>query len=82
MLLLLVSLCTVLYNDTYIGYWTIILRLSECNFSCIRQTIGISILNIRLANSRNYRTIRYRIKAPVYRTIGYQTHKKLAVAHL
>jgi hypothetical protein len=32
MLLLLVSLYTVLYNDTYIGYWTIILRLSECNF--------------------------------------------------
>ncbi len=36
-------------------------------------TIGIS--NIGLANSRNYMTISYRIKASIYRTIGYQTQK-------
>ncbi len=38
----------------------------------------IRILNIVLANSRNYRTIGYLIKASIYRTIGYRTQKKLA----
>jgi hypothetical protein len=35
-----------------------------------------------LANSRNYRTIGYRIQASIYRTIGYQTRKKLLVSLL
>ncbi len=42
-------------------------------FFCYR-TIGIS--NIVLANSRKYRTIRYQIKASIYRTTGCQTQKK------
>jgi hypothetical protein len=37
------------------------------------RTIGIS--NV-LENSRNYRTIIYRIKASIYQTIGYRTQKK------
>jgi hypothetical protein len=44
------------------------------------RAIGIS--NNVLANSRNYRTIGYQIKASIYRNIGYQTQKKLPVAHL
>ncbi len=54
------------------GYRTVI-------FFCCR-TIRIS--NIVLANSRNYRTIGYRIKASIYRTIGHWTQKKLSGAHL
>jgi hypothetical protein len=42
----------------------------------------IRISYIVLANSRNYWTIRYRIKASIYWTIGYRTQKKLSVAHL
>ncbi len=57
------------------GYWT------EIFFWY--QIIGISNrYRIVLANSRNYRTIRYRIKTSIYRTIGYQTRKKLSVAHV
>jgi hypothetical protein len=47
------------------GYRTVI-------FFCY-QTIGIS--NMVMANSRNYRTIGYQIKASIYRTIGYRTKK-------
>jgi hypothetical protein len=54
------------------GYRTVI-------FFCY-QTIGIS--NIVLTNSRNYRAIGYRIKASIYRTIGYCNQKKLSVANL
>ncbi len=42
------------------------------------RTIVIS--NIILANSRNYRTIGFQIKASIYRTIGYRTQKKLSAA--
>jgi hypothetical protein len=56
------------------GLW-----LSDCNFFYYR-TIRIS--NIILANSRNYQTTGYRIKASIYRTIMYQTQKKLLGAHL
>jgi hypothetical protein len=37
--------------------------------------VTFGILNIALANSKSYMTIRYRIKASLYRTIGYQTQK-------
>jgi hypothetical protein len=60
-------------------YRTIELWLSDCNFFCYRTIWNIEYL---LMNSRNYRTIGYRIKASIYRTIGYRTKKKLSVAHL
>jgi hypothetical protein len=69
--------CTVqrdMLDYRYIGLW-----LSDLYFFCYR-TIGIS--NIRLANSRNYLTVGYRIKASIYRTFGYRTQKKLSVAYL
>ncbi len=59
-LLQLVSILTVLYNETYIGHRTIRLRLSDCHFFLLSnyQTIEyrtIRLSNIRLANLRNYR---------------------------
>jgi hypothetical protein len=44
-----------------------------CNFFLLSNYIGI--LNIVLANSRNYRTIGYQINASIYQTIGYRTQK-------
>ncbi len=41
-------------------------------YCTVHRTIGI--LNIGLANSRNYRTIGYRIKSSICQTIGYRTH--------
>ncbi len=57
----LVSLHTVLYNE-------------KCYIDYGYRTIEIS--NIELTNSRNHRTVRYRIS----RTIWYRTHKKLSAA--
>jgi hypothetical protein len=62
MLLQLVSLCTVLYNGTYV-LRTIELWLFNCHFFCYK-TIGIS--NIIPANLRNCQTIGYLIKASIY----------------
>jgi hypothetical protein len=63
-------------------YYTI--ELSDYGFQTVfffcYRTIGIS--NIVLANSRNYQTFGYQIKASIYRTNGYRTQKKLSVAHL
>ncbi len=70
---------------TYLLYCTVKMRhigLSDCHFSAIRK------LNKGLANLSNYRTIEYRIKASIYRTIGltkmneWMTHKKHSVAQL
>ncbi len=79
-LLLLASLRT-LASLCYCSWYLYVLYYSHRTviFFCY-WTIGLS--NIGLANSRNYRTIGYRIKATIYRTIGYRTHKKLSVAHL
>jgi hypothetical protein len=65
---------------TLSDYQTIRLWLLDCKIFLLSNYQNIS--NIVLANSRNYRTIGNRIKASIYRTIGYRTQKKLSVAHL
>ncbi len=77
MLLQLVSLLTLLYSETYKGHRTIRLRLSDCHFflQSNYETIEYQTGEIR-------ETIGYRIKATIYQTISYQTHKNLSVAHL
>ncbi len=74
-LLLLASLCycswylyVLYYTMRHIGHRTIRLRLSDCHFFLL-SNYRISYWQIR-------------IKATIYRTIGYRTHKKLSVAHL
>ncbi len=66
------SCCYVLHYRTTVSdydYWTVI-------FS------AIELSEYRILYWRIQGTIGYRIKASIYRTIGYRTQKKLSVAHL
>jgi hypothetical protein len=67
----------------YTVQWNILgpIEQSDCGYQLLFFT-AVEKSNIGQANSVNYPTIGYRIKAAIYRAIGYRTHKKLSVAHL